>query len=174
MPDWVVGAITSSFYRDKQGRYCDVEGLPKGWKWGLRVHTQAVLGRAGAKRTPPLWKCSSPQAPSAAHWSGGGQQQGRQRMGWRNMLGGGALAHSGHLEGIHPGRNLGLLLSSRSVVSNFLWPHGLQSARLLCPWNFPDKNSGAGSHFLLQGIFLTQGSNPCLLHWQVGSLPESI
>ena len=29
-------------------------------------------------------------------------------------------------------------------------------------------------HFLLQGIFLTQGSNPhflCLLHWQAGSLP---
>ena len=28
-------------------------------------------------------------------------------------------------------------------------------------------------HFLLQGIFLTQGSNPrlCLLHWKVGSLP---
>ena len=27
-----------------------------------------------------------------------------------------------------------------------------------------------GCHFLLQGIFLTQGSNPCLLHWQVDSL----
>ena len=29
-------------------------------------------------------------------------------------------------------------------------------------------------HFLLQGIFLTQGSNPgllCLLHWQAESLP---
>ena len=29
-------------------------------------------------------------------------------------------------------------------------------------------------HVLFQGIFLTQGSNPCLLHplhWQVGSLP---
>ena len=28
-------------------------------------------------------------------------------------------------------------------------------------------------HFLLQGIFLTQGSNPCLLHWQADSLPLS-
>ena len=28
-----------------------------------------------------------------------------------------------------------------------------------------------GCHFLLQGIFPTQGSNPCLLHWQVDSLP---
>ena len=30
-----------------------------------------------------------------------------------------------------------------------------------------------GCHFLLQGIFLTQGSNPCFLHWQANSLPPS-
>ena len=30
-----------------------------------------------------------------------------------------------------------------------------------------------GCHFLLQVIFPTQGSNPHLLHWQVGSLPLS-
>ena len=37
----------------------------------------------------------------------------------------------------------------------------------------PGKNTGVGCHFLLQGIFLTQGSNPCLLcllHWQADSL----
>ena len=37
----------------------------------------------------------------------------------------------------------------------------------------PGKNTGVGCHALLQGIFLTQGSNLhllCLLHWQVGSL----
>ena len=28
-------------------------------------------------------------------------------------------------------------------------------------------------HFILQGIFLTQRSNPCLLYWQVDSLPLS-
>ena len=47
-------------------------------------------------------------------------------------------------------------------------------ARLLCPWDSPGKNTGVGSHFLPQGIFLTQGLNPSLLwllHWQVGSLP---
>ena len=36
------------------------------------------------------------------------------------------------------------------------------------------KNSEVGCHALLQGIFLTQGSNPrllCLLHWEAGSLP---
>ena len=46
-------------------------------------------------------------------------------------------------------------------------------ARLLCPWDFLDKNTGAGCHFLLQGIFLTQGSNPHLLHQQVDSLSLS-
>ena len=42
--------------------------------------------------------------------------------------------------------------------------HGLEPARLLCPWNSPGKNTGAGCHFLLQGIFPTQGSNLGLLH----------
>ena len=43
-------------------------------------------------------------------------------------------------------------------------------SRLLCPWNFPGKNTGVldnpgvGCHFLLQGLFPTQGMNPCLLH----------
>ena len=36
-------------------------------------------------------------------------------------------------------------------------------SRLVCPWNFPGKNIGTGCHFLLQGIFLTQESNPHLL-----------
>ena len=39
---------------------------------------------------------------------------------------------------------------------------------------FSVKNTGMGCHALLQGIFLTQGSNSCLfhlLHWQTGSWP---
>ena len=43
--------------------------------------------------------------------------------------------------------------------------------RFLCLWDFPGKNTGVGCRFLLQGIFLIQGSNPRLLHWQTGSLP---
>ena len=31
-------------------------------------------------------------------------------------------------------------------------------------WDFPGKNTGLGCHFLLQGIFLTQGLNPGLPH----------
>ena len=53
---------------------------------------------------------------------------------------------------------------SCSVVSNSLWPHGLEPTRLLCPRDFPGKNTGVGCHSLLQGIFLPQGSNPGLLH----------
>ena len=53
---------------------------------------------------------------------------------------------------------------SRSVVSNSLRPHGLQPARLLCPWDSPGTNTGVDCHFLLQGIFPTQGSNQGLLH----------
>ena len=46
---------------------------------------------------------------------------------------------------------------------------------LLCLWDSPGKNPGVGSHFLLQGIFPTQGLNlgllycrqilHCLSHW---------
>ena len=42
---------------------------------------------------------------------------------------------------------------SHSVVSRSLWP-----TRLLCLWNSPCKNTGVGSHSLLQGIIPTQGS----------------
>ena len=35
------------------------------------------------------------------------------------------------------------------------------------------KNTGVGCHFLLQGIFPTQGLNPFLLRWQAESVPLS-
>ena len=50
--------------------------------------------------------------------------------------------------------------------------YGLQHARLLYLWDFPGKNTGGGCCFRLHGI-LTQGSNLCLLHWQMDSLPLS-
>ena len=51
--------------------------------------------------------------------------------------------------------------------------HGLQPSRFLCPWDFPGKNTGVGCHFLLQGIFLIQGSSQptdwtlvsCIVRW---------
>ena len=55
-----------------------------------------------------------------------------------------------------------------------LQSHRLQTARLFCSQDFPGKNTGVGCHYLLQWIFLTQGSNLCLLHWQADSLPLSL
>ena len=48
-------------------------------------------------------------------------------------------------------------------MSGSLQPHGLWPTRLLCPRDSPGKNTGVGCHFLLQRIFLTQGSNSALL-----------
>ena len=48
---------------------------------------------------------------------------------------------------------------SRSVVSDSLRLHGLSPTRLLCPGDFPGKNTGVGCHSLLWRIFPTQGSN---------------
>ena len=58
------------------------------------------------------------------------------------------------------------LFQSLSLFSHvrLLQPHGLWPTRLLCPWNSPGKNTGVGWHFLPQGIFLTQESNPGLLY----------
>ena len=52
---------------------------------------------------------------------------------------------------------------SWSVMSYSLQSDGLQPSRLLSPWNFPDKNTGEGCHFLLQGVFPTQRST--LISW---------
>ena len=51
-----------------------------------------------------------------------------------------------------------------------LWTVARQALYLL---DFPGKNTGVGYHFLLQGIFPTQGSNQCLLNWQTDSLMMS-
>ena len=71
----------------------------------------------------------------------------------------------------HAAIYLCVYMLSHSVVSDSLQSHGPQFTRLLCSWDSPGKNTGVGCHFLLQRIFLTQGSNPHLLsflHWQTG------
>ena len=50
-----------------------------------------------------------------------------------------------------------------SAVADSLRPHGLQPARLLCPWGF-SRQYWSGCHCLLQVIFLMQGLNLCLQH----------
>ena len=39
---------------------------------------------------------------------------------------------------------------SGSVMSDSLWPHGLQPTRLLCPWDSPGTSTGVGCHCLLR------------------------
>ena len=59
---------------------------------------------------------------------------------------------------------VGVWANACSVVSNSLWPHGLQPTRLLHPWDFPGKSIGMDCYFLFQRIFPTQGSNLGLPH----------
>ena len=97
----------------------------------------------------------------------------------------GALEILGHLprgsEETQSPSDVRASISASSALSCFsclqlfatLWTADRQ---LLCPWDSPGKNTGGVCHFLLQGIFLTQGSNPrlCLLyllHWKADSLP---
>ena len=75
---------------------------------------------------------------------------------------------------LHPARVLSIwagVVQLQRSVRLFCDPVYCRPLGSFCPWNFPSKNTGLGYHFLLQGIFLTQGLNSCLLHWQVDSLP---
>ena len=40
----------------------------------------------------------------------------------------------------------------------------MMPTKLLRPWDFPGRSTGVGCHFLLQGLLLTQGSNPGFPH----------
>ena len=63
---------------------------------------------------------------------------------------------------------------SRAQLSETPWI--VACTKLLHPWDFQGKSTGVGCHFLLQGVFPTQGLNPHLLHIlhsQAGSLPLS-
>ena len=61
------------------------------------------------------------------------------------------------------------VVESLSPVLLFCYPKTEEPARLLCPWDFPGKNTGAGCNFLLPGIFLALQLNPSLLHCQGNS-----
>ena len=60
-------------------------------------------------------------------------------------------------------KNYVLLFSCEVVSYSSVHPWTVHT-RHLCPWDFPGKNTGVHCHFPLQGIFLTQGSNPFFLH----------
>ena len=65
---------------------------------------------------------------------------------------------------------------AQSAVSDSFLTHGLEPSGLPCSCDFSSKNTGVGYRRLLQVIFPTQGSNPCLLcllYWQVDSWKEA-
>ena len=69
---------------------------------------------------------------------------------------------------VYAGRKGKLRISICSKVSEscptLCDPRDSSPPRLLCPWNSPGKNTGVGSHSLLQEIFPTEGLNPGLPH----------
>ena len=75
---------------------------------------------------------------------------------------------------LSPGFFKDLCMLSCFSQSNSVWPHGLSPPSSSVHGDSSVKSTGVGCHDLLQYIFLTQGSNLCLLnllHWQAGSLP---
>ena len=57
---------------------------------------------------------------------------------------------------------------SLSVVSDSVQTHGLQPARLLCPWDSPGRNTGVGCHFHLHFVFAV---GQLLSHIQLFAIP---
>ena len=73
------------------------------------------------------------------------------------------LAPNVHYSTICNSKDMESESESHTVMPHSLAPHGLYS-----PWNSPGQNTGVGSRSLLQGVFLTQRSNPGLPHcWQI-------
>ena len=94
---------------------------------------------------------------SSPPWSalGHGQQHKREERGMPALVN--CALHTG----------ASLFYESESEVAQScltLRPHGPYPTRLLHPWNFSGKRIGVGCRFLLQWIFLTQGSNLGLPH----------
>ena len=133
--------------------------------WALSLGQEDPLEKEMAIHSSILaWRIPWTEEP------GGLQFMGLQRVGydWATNVNfshlGELLSFSGWVDGCG--------CVSHSVMSDALWLHGTVAC-LLCLWNFPGKNTGVGCHFLLQGIFPTQGLNQsllCLLHWQADSL----
>ena len=93
------------------------------WKWKVKVKS---LSRVRLLATP--WTAAY-QAPLPMGFS-------RQEY-WSGLPSSFATLESEKWKG------------SRSVVSNSLWPHGLQPSRLLHPWDAPGKSTGVGCHCLV-------------------------
>ena len=127
---------------------------------GLRSPPEASLG--GSKTA----LCLSRQS-----WGGGAGKRPQMDLWYLSTLNEISLEIT-----VSPPQVNGICPRSHSVMSNSLRPHGLYSARRLCPRASPGKNTGVGCRILLQGILQAQGSNLCilrLLHGPRNLLPMS-
>ena len=135
------------------------------WAWSL-----AVIYRRGAMRMPPnqdprSWRILGVEALRSQD-----RHRQHQPLAFSKTTPGHRLARGSESGWVRVFR-----VPSRSIVSVrlFATPQTV-ACRLLCPWDFPGRNTGVACHFLLQGIFLTQGSSPHLLRWPVDSLPLAL
>ena len=112
--------------------------------------------------TAQTWK--QPRCPSVGQWMN--KLWSIRTLGCHSTLKRSELSSQGKT-----GRNLKcVLLFSRWIMQESLWPHGLWPTRLLCPWGFPGKNTGVGCHALLQGVFPSQGVKATSPALQMNSL----
>ena len=79
-------------------------------------------------------------------------------------LHGGVFVHFQHLSWYLAHCRMCVCMCSVASVVSSCATHGLETRRLLCPWDSPGKNTGVGCHVLLQGTFQIQGLNQHLLH----------
>ena len=123
-----------------------VHGVAKSWTWlsdfTLTFHFHASEKEMATHSSVLAWRIPGTGEPD------GLLSMGSHRAGhdWSDLAA--AAAAAGEWVSV-----------SCSVLSDSLQPHGL-----LCLWNSLGKNTGVDCHSLLQKIFLTQGSNLCLLH----------
>ena len=118
-----------------------------GWAWSLLQYALLLL----LSHSSSVRLCVTPQM--AAH-------QALPSLG---------LSRQEHWSGLpfpSPMHESGKSKCSRSVMSDSLWPPGLQPTRLLCPWDFPGKSTRVGCHCLLHQYALTAANEETGWLWQ--------
>ena len=138
------------------------------WWWtsgtrlaGLRFFLQVSILSRPFLTAHPCWFSRTSEQTSSWHWLSGKSPG----VAWKQR------SESTVFSFPRVGSVLCAVLSC-SVVSEFLWPVGLEPAQLLCPWDFSGKNTEVGSYFLLQGILPIQGSKfPVFPVLQADSFP---
>ena len=118
--------------KSKSSKYC--YGQCVGRCWASRFPYNFLCLLLLLNRFSHVWLCATPQ--TAAH-------QAPPSLGFSRQ------EHWSGLPFPSPMHESEKWKWSCSVVSDSVWPHGLQPTRLLRPWDFPGKSTGVGCHCLL-------------------------